>query len=89
VFYFAISAEGFSPATAATAAAARRAWAELAAAGKRLDEALSEGDASELAALLATFVEKLEAMAECAEKAQRRLPQIAAEADYVRRLGGS
>ena len=45
----------------------RHAWAELADAGKRLDQALSDGDTSELAPLLETFVEKLEAMAECAD----------------------
>ena len=82
-----ITAQGYSPATAQTAAAARRAWAEFADAGKRLDEALSTGAAYEAAALLETFVEKLEAMAECAERARRRVPEIAAEADYVLGLG--
>ena len=87
MFYLTITAQGFSPATARTAAAARRAWAELADVGKRLDEALSTGDASAIAALLETFVEKLEVMGRCAETARRRVPEIAAESDYVRGLG--
>jgi hypothetical protein len=83
VFYLVITTRGYSPATAQTAAAARRAWAELAEAGKRLDQALLAGGASEIAPLLETFVEKLEAMAECAERARQRFPEIAAESDYV------
>ncbi len=83
MLYLVITAQGYSPATAQTAAAARRAWAELAEAGKRLDQALLAGAASEIAPLLETFVEKLDAMAECAERARQRFPEIAAEADYV------
>ena len=83
MLYFVIAARGYSPATAQTAAAARRAWAELAEAGKRLDQALLAGGASEIAPLLETFVEKLEAMAECAERARQRFPEIAAESDYM------
>jgi thiamine pyrophosphate-dependent acetolactate synthase large subunit-like protein len=83
VFYLVITAPGYSPATAQTAAAARRAWAELAEAGKHLDEALLAGGAAEIAPLLEAFVEKLEAMAECAERARQRFPEIAAESDYV------
>jgi hypothetical protein len=83
VLYLSITVPGYSPATAQTAAAARRAWAELAEAGKHLDQALLAGGAAEIAPLLETFVEKLEAMAECAERARQRFPEIAAESDYV------
>jgi hypothetical protein len=37
--------------------------------------------------LLETFVEKLDAMAACAERARWRIPALAAERDYVQGLG--
>jgi hypothetical protein len=81
-----IAGQDYSPPTAQTVAAARRVWAELAEAGGRLDQALSDGDWSATPALLETFMQKLEAMSESAARARRRLPEIAAEADYLQRL---